>query len=208
MRYAQATKVALFFRKRFWEQEGIYGGHSLVTGPAGQLFYGVPPRAPSSKAQAPGDGIVASLRYANLPVNLPHSLGAESASAVKGVAAEGTDVGGGGAIVRYVWGSDAHRLESLAADERAEVVLAALRQLHGGVVDELITGAQSIGWGSHRWSMGAYAQPLPGELSQHFNVARRAEGELYFSGEHLSGDPGWIEGSVSSTLDALIDMFR
>ncbi|XP_038608651.1 L-amino-acid oxidase [Tachyglossus aculeatus] len=57
LHYVGATKVALGFRRRFWEAEGIAGGKSVTDGLSRAVYY------PSGEARGPGGLLLASYAW-------------------------------------------------------------------------------------------------------------------------------------------------
>lgn len=55
-------------------------------------------------------------------------------------------------------------------------------------------------WDRHEWSGGAFAITPPRDLAAHSAASRRAEGRVFFAGDHVSIAPGWIQGSLESSL--------
>jgi hypothetical protein len=47
---------------------------------------------------------------------------------------------------------------------------------------------------------------LPGQFSRFYEASRRAEGSVYFVGEHLSRHHTWIAGAVDSAIQTVGDM--
>ncbi|MGE0624303.1 MAG: flavin monoamine oxidase family protein [Pseudomonadales bacterium] len=187
-RYAASTKVLLNFRRRFWEAQSapIHGGASITDQIAGQIFYPSSPDAPV-------------VRVHPLPVQYPSFEPDPVFPERTPSAGEGPGV----VIGSYAWGSDARRLAALPAEARIETVRRCLAEIHGSDVDAYFDGGASMAWETHRWSGGAFSQPGVRGLALYRDAAMRPEHTLHFSGEHLSADPGWIQGSISSTWRAL-----
>ena len=192
--YARSTKVLLHFKAKFWEAlaNPIFGGASVTDQIASQIFYPTNQQCLQDTGSdggdpypviLPGGSASQGTRRAQLPVLHPEP---------------------GVLIGSYCWGTNADRLGALSHAGRLEVVLNCLRDLHGSVVDEAFAGTgASMAWGTHRWSAGAFGQPAPRQLQLFRHDAMSAEGRLFVSGEHLSNDPGWINGSINSTLGAI-----
>ncbi len=194
-RYGDATKVLLHFTEKFWESTDapIFGGCSVTDQIASQIFYPTNPDHALPTASQPDQVMF-----------LP-SGGAGTAQLANPPAIPRPDPGV--LIGSYSWGTNAQRLGAMPPDERVEVVLRCLRDLHGTQVDEFFAGSgASMAWGQYRWSAGAFGQPAPRDLTVFRHAAMGVEERLYFSGEHLSNDPGWINGSINSTLTALAHM--
>ena len=56
--------------------------------------------------------------------------------------------------------------------------------------------------------MGAYGHPLPYGLEMDYPAALTPEGVVYFSGEHLSPEPGSIQGSIYSALRTVLELVK
>ena len=108
----------------------------------------------------------------------------------------------------YTWGEDARRMGALSEEQRIEVVLDGVCKLHGAEAATSFDGGASMAWDRNPWSAGAFGQPLVRELLLYRDTAVRPEGPLYFAGEHLSGDPGWIQGSIASALQAACEVLE
>ncbi|HSN86899.1 MAG TPA: FAD-dependent oxidoreductase, partial [Thermoanaerobaculia bacterium] len=63
-------------------------------------------------------------------------------------------------------------------------------------------------WNRSEWAKGALAITTPGYLSRHFQLSKREEGSVYFAGEHVSITPGWIQGSLESSLREVARMLE
>ncbi len=108
----------------------------------------------------------------------------------------------------YTWGDRALHMGNASPDLRLELMLDGVARIHGNDVYNLVDGGDSIAWHTYPWTQGAFSQPAAGELQLYHAAAQRAEGVLYFSGEHLSADPGWIHGSIDSTESVVKTMLN
>lgn len=63
-------------------------------------------------------------------------------------------------------------------------------------------------WNRSEWAQGAFAITTPGYLSRYFQISKREEGSVYFAGEHVSITPGWIQGSLESSLREVARMLE
>ncbi|HKV09714.1 MAG TPA: NAD(P)/FAD-dependent oxidoreductase [Thermoanaerobaculia bacterium] len=63
-------------------------------------------------------------------------------------------------------------------------------------------------WNQSEWTKGAFAITTPGYLSRYFQLSKREEGSVYFAGEHVSITPGWIQGSLESSLREVARMLE
>lgn len=189
--YAASTKVVLNFRERFWEalEQPILGGASITDEIACQIFY---PSHPDGRNR---------IKAHSLPIQFP-SIDPEAVRATSPVRAPGPGV----VIGSYAWGTNARRLGALSREARVDLVRRCMRTVHGRQVDEFFDGGDSMAWEQYRWSAGAFSQPLVRGLQLFRDDAMQPEHRLHFSGEHLSPDPGWIQGSIRSTWRSLFEL--
>jgi monoamine oxidase len=191
MAYAASTKVILDCRTRFWQSKyGIYGGASISDGIQRQTYY------PMDHLTVER-GAVAAGALAGIHSGPAHSERV-SPSAAANAEAPGALLGA------YCWGADAERLGLLTPNERAEAVRRGVARFHPEILDDnVVVDAASIDWQTNRWSAGAFAFLLPGQLGSIFLDGRKSEGRVYFAGEHCSTDQAWIQGALIASLDAV-----
>jgi monoamine oxidase len=113
---------------------------------------------------------------------------------------------GPGVLLLYSWMTDAAGWLAQPADERIRLALRDLHDLYAGLVDvdALFIEAFDVNWAAQP-STGD-AMFFPGQFKDLFNVARRAEGNVHFAGEHLSVHHTWIAGAIDSALTACRQM--
>jgi len=203
MTYANATKVALDCKERFWQNgpKPILGGSSTSDHIQRQTYYpmdhlpvtkpllrqaqratieGGPYRRPSIHTTTPQPAPPAALMKKSGP--LPGAL-----------------------LGAYCWDQDARRLGALSENERAEVVIENVSRFHPELRKHVVDHA-SIDWETYRWTAGAFVMLKPGELERFYADAIRPEGRLYFAGEHCSTDQGWIQGALIASLRAVLQI--
>ncbi|KAJ7474038.1 hypothetical protein FB451DRAFT_1466533 [Mycena latifolia] len=119
-----------------------------------------------------------------------------------GIGAEGP-----GVLLVYAWMSDASAWLPLSHTERRDLALRCIAKLYEGqsldgkpldVFDLLIDTADAT-WAS--MTATGDAMFLPGQFQTRFEPARRAEGNIYFAGEHLSRHHTWITGRIDFGRD-------
>ena len=71
-----------------------------------------------------------------------------------------------------------------------------------------VTDHASMVWRQNRWSGGAFAYLLPGQLETMYADAKRPEARVYFAGEHCSAEQAWIQGALTSALEAVHAVLR
>ncbi|MFB9902317.1 flavin monoamine oxidase family protein [Allokutzneria oryzae] len=113
---------------------------------------------------------------------------------------------GAALLASYTIGPDADALGQVHPDKRARVVLEELSAIHPelsqpGMVLDVVTQA----WGEDPSSMGAAAVRWSKDATtseEERALAAKAQGTLFFAGEHCSSYPAWIEGAIESGLAA------
>ena len=196
MSYVSSTKVGLACRHRFWESRyGIYGGSSLSDGAPRQTYYPMDHAAP-----APQAGLPHTRRFASI-----HAAPLDHMRVAPHVGADPDEPGA--LLAAYTWGSDADQLGVLATDERAELVMRGIARFHPEIAAH-VTDHASMVWHQNRWSGGAFAYLLPGQLETMYVDARRPEAQLHFAGEHCSAEQAWIQGALTSALEVALAVLR
>lgn len=101
---------------------------------------------------------------------------------------------GSGVLLVYCWMEDAGRFSMLSKQDRLNVVLCDLGRFFKDECDfdilEEFVEAADVSWAQTCY--GGDAMFLPGQFRRHFEVARGAEGGVYFAGEHLSRHHTWV----------------
>lgn len=194
MCYINSTKVGFACKSRFWEgsKYGIYGGSSVSDRVQRQTYYPMD----HAEVMPTTDELPSSRRFANIhaaPV-------AEPAMRLN----PKTDPYEPGALLgAYTWGADANRLGVLSPGARAEAVARGIARFHPEIHEQASEHA-SIDWGQHRWSGGAFAYLLPGQLEAMYGVAKQPEHRVFFAGEHCSAEQAWIQGALISAFQAAL----
>ena len=201
MSYINSTKVGFACRSRFWETKyGIYGGSSVSDRVQRQTYYPMDHAEmvskPTGRAQQKATTLPQSRRFANI-----HAAPVPEMEVRRRAKADPTEPGG--LLGAYTWGADADRLGVLSRDARAESVMRGIARFHPEI-EKQVTEHESIDWGQHRWSGGAFAYLLPGQLEAMYLVAKRPEHRVFFAGEHCSAEQAWIQGALVSALQAVL----
>lgn len=199
--YADACKVALHVKERFWEQTSKdKGGRSLADTKVRSTYYpndhnAVEPIPEREQQHAPYD------LYSE-PVE---TLNAEQKAAL---ATLDQRPGPWLMLSSYTFGQHARRLGC----EKPEETIADVRRVFPEVDDFVVDGPDSQSetwyWNKHRWARGPFALPLPGHLGSYYQAGLRPDAGVYFAGDHLSAVPGWIQGSLFSSLWSLEQQLR
>ncbi|HEY0783674.1 MAG TPA: NAD(P)/FAD-dependent oxidoreductase [Thermoanaerobaculia bacterium] len=202
MSYANATKVAIDCKERFWQSKyGIFGGSSVSDHIQRQTYYPVNELPVEVTPQAADDFAQTPHRRAGL-----HSAALEDPRiATRGISAQAardSDKRPGALLGAYCWDRDARRLGAVSNDERARIVVENIRRFHPEI-DQYVVDHASIDWEEHHWTGGAFCFLQPGELEAYYPAAIRPEGRVFFAGEHCSTDQGWIQGALIASLRAV-----
>jgi len=216
-----SSKVLLLCKERFWEAQGIRGGSSVTDRAARQAYYPsdfaraqeVPPPEPLTVAAAHTSE---TLEYwsADSPVGISEPGDPDAASSLdEGSSRQGVLLGS------YTWSDAARQVGRLAGekgapaeaaappDSRRARIVADLGKIHPELATMVIDSA-SIFWDQCKWSGGAFGITPPSDLTDYYQDGRRAEGRLFFAGEHISIAPGWIQGALESGLDAAYQLLE
>lgn len=206
MTYANATKVALDCKERFW-QNGPYpilGGSSTSDHIQRQTYYPMdhlPVTKPLLRESVRPTVEGARFRRPSIHTTTPQAAPPEALMK----SAESAESMPGALLGAYCWDQDARRLGALSNDERAEVVIENVSRFHHELREYVVDYA-SIDWEQYRWTAGAFVMLKPNELERFYPAAIRPEGRLYFAGEHCSTDQGWIQGALIASLRAVLQI--
>ena len=100
-----------------------------------------------------------------------------------------------GILMTYNRSGEAERVGSMKESERISSTLAQLDGYFSGLRENFEGGASKY-WAEDEWARGAWAFAFgPG-----FIVGSKPEGRIHFAGEHLSQNPSWMQGALSSGL--------
>lgn len=150
-------KIGLQMKKRFWEDEGIYGGISYTNLPVKQIWY-------------PSNDIFSQ----------------------KGIM-----------LGAYVWGDkDNEFFERLTPTERLKVAAENGSHIHPNYSSYIETGV-SVPWSRMNHMMGCGSRMSEEDHKQYFAKLQKPEGHHFMIGDQISYHPGWQEGALASTENAL-----
>ena len=113
----------------------------------------------------------------------------------------------------YSWMGDALKLLPLPVERRVKLMLGALKQIYPGVEIEkhIIGDPITVSWENDPNFLGAFKGALPG----HYRYNRRMychfmqdelpprERGVFLAGDDISWTPGWVEGAVTTGLNAV-----
>lgn len=195
--YAHATKVAVHVTERFWENKPfeIKGGRSLNDRQIRATYYPNDGNKPESIGEA---------NETHAPYDLyTQPLRTQTEAEVATRAAEPPQAGPWLMLSSYTFGEHAEEM----GRKPPGATLENLRRVFPDVDKYVAQGGESESetwyWNQKEWAKGPFVLPAPGIVGKFFQTARRPEGRIFFAGDHLSPEPGWIQGSLFSSLRAL-----
>ena len=202
LRYAKAIKVFFSYKRRWWEDEpyGIQGGASFSDGPSGEVHY---PRQTYYPSEGTSPAVAAKERG---PARFS-IYGGETSEPETAVRSELEPDRPGALLASYTFNQGAATLCRESNDVACKMVADQIRKIHPDMPDY----DQGLAWcweKKHTWSRAALALTQPHDLSTYIAAAKQNEGRVYFAGEHVSIAPGWIQGSLESSLRELARMLR
>jgi monoamine oxidase len=97
----------------------------------------------------------------------------------------------------YSSGVPAMWLSSLTQQERIDVALDYLAQIHPQAPAEYETGF-AVAWHKERYSLGGSPSFAPAERGEHFATMLEPDGRIFFAGAYLSQLTGWMQGAIEA----------
>ena len=193
--YASATKVLLNTKERFWETKyKIFGGASQLDLINRQVYY------PSNLSEIiPQTDSNSQFKSMIGQFNLVAKIETKSIPTRPGVL-----------VGSYCWGQDAKRLGGLCNDERVQVVVEAIANIHPEILETGMVKNENISifWDEYKFAGGAFCFMKPSDFSNYYSDTIKPEGNLFFAGEHCSLDQGWIQGAIISSLRAVEELVK
>lgn len=193
--YVHATKVAVHFSERFWEP-GMKGGRSVTDNPITSTYYPCDHNDPEPIPRPRDEEVHADYDLYTQPIV------SQSEPEALAFAAREPRPGPWLTLTSYSFGEraeDMGRRTPLSTVEELQRVFPEV-ELRGLAVEE---DSETWHWNAKPWFKGALVLPTPGNVSKFYAAARRPDGQVFFAGEHLSPEPGWIQGALFSSLFAV-----
>ncbi|WP_316015656.1 NAD(P)/FAD-dependent oxidoreductase [Roseobacter sp. HKCCA0434] len=113
----------------------------------------------------------------------------------------------------YSWMTDALKMLPLPVEQRVSLALSALEQIYPGVDirSHIIGDPITVSWEADPNFLGAFKGALPGHyrynhrMYSHFVQSGKPQMErgIFLAGDDVSWTPGWVEGAVSTALNAV-----
>lgn len=135
------------------------------------------------------ENIFGGISYTDLPISLISYPSTDYFSGGKGVLLGG-----------YSWGAIAYQFNSMPPEERVRIALEYGARIHPQYKDEFSNGV-SVVWHRVPWVLGCYG--IWQDKESQYQTAAAIDGRTVMAGEHISYLPGWQEGAILSSLDAI-----
>jgi monoamine oxidase len=174
--YTSAQKTIFLCNEQFWEKERIIGGGSNTDLSIETIWY--PSRNQSVDKQKTSTG--GNYDFSNEP---------------------------GVLLASYNLNLDAIRVGNLDKKTRFEEIKRQVEAVHGlprGYLDSVVEDFKTVDWNREKGFYGGFCYFMP-EQQKLFSYAMAQpeyDNKVYFAGEHISLTHGWIEGSLSTGMQA------
>jgi monoamine oxidase len=112
------------------------------------------------------------------------------------------DPGKGVLLGAYIWGMDAMEFTSMSPEGRIRRAIDQGAQIHPQYRDEFDNGI-SVAWHRSPFTLGCFGVWNEDTRGKHYDNLCQIDGRIVLAGEHASYIPGWQEGAVTSSLDAI-----
>ncbi len=188
--YIAGQKTIFMCKERFWEEGGpsevIIGGGSYTDLPIGSIWY------PSYNINYN----ITNIENQVLPIVRREYKNYED---------------GGVLMASYNLTRDAVRLGNLDPITRLESIKRQVEHVQGlkkGYLDDIVLENRTIQWDNEQGFFGAicYYMPSQKRLFAYTSSKPEYDNRVYFAGEHISQEHGWIQGAVKSAMIAANDI--
>ena len=182
--YTSSQKTIFLCNERFWEKgdekERIIGGGSNTDLPIETIWY------PSNNNNGYEQKVSTGRKY-----NLRNEPGVLLAS--------------------YNLTQDAIRVGNLSEKARFEEIKRQVEAVHGlprGYLDSVVEDFKTVDWNREKGFYGGFCYFMPDQqrLFSYAMAEPEYDNKVYFAGEHISLIHGWIEGSLSTGMQAANDI--
>ncbi len=102
----------------------------------------------------------------------------------------------------YTGGEKAYYLSALSPEDRIKVALDCGARIHPQYKKEFQTGV-SVAFHRVPWMLGSSPSWTDELRAEHFDNLCQIDGRIIMTGAHVSWMPGWQEGAILSSLDAI-----
>src|SRR5690606_24918341 len=99
------------------------------------------------------------------------------------------------------------RFTGMTPAERIDAALAQGERIHPQYRKEFLSGV-SVAWHRVPWMLGCRARWSDSARHAHYQAVSEMDGRVVLAGDHVSYTPGWMEGALQSSLDAIEQLHR
>lgn len=135
--------------------------------------------------------IYGGITYTDLPIRVIAYPNTGYHSAGKGVLLGG-----------YMFGPNAFEFTALSPAERVQKAVEYGAMIHPQYKTEFDNGV-AVAWHRVPWTLGCLGQWTDEARAEHYQNLCQIDGRVLLAGEHASYVPGWQEGAVLSSIDAI-----
>jgi len=140
--------------------------------------------------------IYGGITYTDLPIRVIAYPNTGYQSSGKGVVLGG-----------YMFGPNAYEFTSLPPAERVRRAVEYGAQIHPQYQTEFANGI-AVSWHRVPWTLGCLGTWTDERRAQHYENLCQIDGRVLLAGEHASYVPGWQEGAVLSSIDAITRLHK
>ncbi len=184
--YIAGQKTLFMCKEKFWEEGGpskaIIGGASYTDLPIGSIWY------PS--------------------YNIDYNIADLESQVIPSLRREYKSYGEAGVLLAsYNLSRDSVRLGNLEPITRLEWIKTQVEHVQGlkeGYLDDIVLDSKTIQWDNEQGFFGAVCYYMPGQkrLFAYASSQPEYDNRVYFAGEHISQEHGWIQGAIKSAMIA------
>mgnify|MGYP000908850078 CR=1 FL=1 len=189
--YSPAHKTVFRCARRFWEEQGIYGGGSYTDLPVSMLWY--PSSSPGGTSYAAG---------ANTGIS-----GVYGGNMNPGSMNPGGGGGSEGVLLAYNFNMDAVRVGNLPDEARFTILKREIEEVHGltpGWLDPVMAEFKTQFWNRDPFYRGTFCYFTPQQKNLFSYAMTQPEygSRVFFAGEHISPLHRWMQGALKSGMEA------
>ncbi len=194
--YSPAQKTATLFSRRFWEEQGIFGGGSYTDLPINTIWY------PSSGFSDSASGPDCTGRTCRDAGCMGQTVGNDGGSTGRRhTAMEGV------LLSSYSFNMDAVRQGNLPEPARFSKIRQDIEKVHGlpdGSLNSTVIDSVTQFWDRDPFCRGTfcYFTPQQKKLFSWSMTQPEYGGRIFFAGEHVSAVHRWQQGALKSGMDA------
>lgn len=102
----------------------------------------------------------------------------------------------------YIWGENGKKFTAMSVEDRIKTGLDYASKIHSQVYDEFDSG-YTVAWDKVPWIRGGYSSWTSETREKYYRDLCEIDGRIVLAGEHTSYMNGWLEGAITSSIDAM-----